>query len=1104
MTTLQVRPAEFSVTRQKAFDDAVKMQAVIADECNKAGKPIPPYELQELIGKGSYGRVYKAKDLNSSQLVAVKIIDIEESDTLDPKRADTYSEFLKEISALKLLRDGGAKNVNYFLDALPVAQSMWMITEYCAGGSVATLMRPTSPGGLQEKWIIPILREVAEAIYWVHRQGIIHRDIKCANVLVTEAGGVQLCDFGVAGVIETKFDKRSTVIGTPHWMAPEMFDFSASYGTEVDIWAFGSMVFEIASGLPPNVVQGVTYHQLGNYLKTHTPRLEGEKYSSQLKDLVAFCLADNPAQRPPIEQVQKHPYIFGTSELYPTDTLAMLVKGYRVWESQGGTRKSLFAPGGAQGPASLDSQLAAQAALANEEWNFSTTVDFDRSVLDNPDSQQAVYDVYGTQVEYEEGTSQAGDANGGSAFKNDGPRYGGARGGRRRQPPPQLPVIKAPLEKVFDPNTITNYEDNSREYYGAPQPPPTATPATSDLPLRDNSLHSTLRESLIDLDASIDLDFAAEPSEFNDMETIRAGPGNAAPRVSMDYNFSFGGDAAKRDNNNNFDNNNNNSNNFDNNNISYDVNDDDDYYNRPPLSDPADLPNNRRTQEWKFPSMNPPASANPDLSRFPWHTDGDPSRSALATPPGSHRGSHRGSNNNSHNNSNNNSISMGRSAVLVHQHTDPVGLPSQGYETPSQGYDLMVPPLQSNNRMSVSSLIDLDESLPDPLPDMARPSTANSDAVSMTGSDMGYGNNPFDLERHASIYQPLSSTNREPSIYVSDDSEFAHAVSMAVNSNNDSQQQLQLQLQQLQMQQQQHRQQQHQHQHQHQQLHQAPTGLGLGSSIHPPSFHIHGVHGGSGDSSGMGSNMSMGEPDDEDRRQRRAIESYLNTSSSVYAGDEYVDPLTPQQRPFGSSSNNGSSSGSNNYRGDMLGARGLGGLMRGGRRDRGGSFGGRMNRSNGSSGSGPPQAGMAYSMDNGGPYGGGGGGGGGSANGSVNGSVNGGLTSYGGGGGNRSATSRDGSVSDGYGDSEFVDAEEYVANDGSLGDSALSSLPPLPGPPSPHVMQGLGSRDEVRDEMKRLLDSFKQHLSFTNTYVTSLPVRRAGMGTLRQDAQVEE
>ncbi|CAK7267088.1 hypothetical protein SEPCBS57363_002422 [Sporothrix epigloea] len=1029
MATLQVRSAEFSVTRRKAFDDAVKMQSIIADECCRTGKDVPPYELLELIGKGSYGRVYKAKELGSAQLVAVKIIDIEESDTLDPKRADTYSEFLKEISALKLLRDGGAKNVNYLLDALPVGQSMWMITEYCAGGSVATLMQPTSPGGLQEKWIIPIIREVAEAMYWVHRQGIIHRDIKCANVLVTEAGGVQLCDFGVAGVIETKLDKRSTVIGTPHWMAPELFDHSASYGTEVDIWAFGSMVFEIASGLPPNVVQGVTYHQLGNYLKTHTPRLEGDKYSPQLKDLVAFCLADDPAQRPPIEQVQCHPYIFETSNRYPTEMLAMLVKGYRVWESQGGMRRSLFAPGGAQGPLPFDSQLAVQAALANEEWNFSTTLDFDRSVLESPDSQQAVYDVYGLKVGSEDGGLKNGDESGVSlpnlpAFKEDSSRYGGARGGRRRQLPPQLPVIKAPLEKVFDPDTMTNYEENSRTYYGAPIPPPTATPAASDLPLRDDSLYLTLRESLIDLDASFDLGLGMETPQFADMETIRAGPSNAAPRESMDYNFSFGGDVAgKKDS-------------------SFDT-DNDDGYNSLPLGDPANLPTNRRTQEWKFPSMNSSASAITEVSRTPRHS-GSESRSSVATPPGSNNGS------------NNNSISANRPPVLIHQHSDPVGLPSQGYETPLQGYDLLVPPNRYSNRFSVSSLIDLDESVPDSLPELARPSTANSDAMSISGSEIGFSSNPFELERHAPPDQPLVMTNREPSIYVSDDSELAHALLLAVNNNNKNED------------------------NSNQQRQRTPTGLGLVSSFSPPSFLIHGVHSSSGGSIDMGSGVNLGEPDDEDRRQRREIESYLR-STGVYTGDD--GPLS-QQSTF--SSNNGSSSGSNIFRGDTPSARDCGETMRRDLRGHRGSFGSHASRSNGTSGSRLTEVGTAYSADNGT---------GGDSNDS-------GLTVHEG-GDNHYDPSQDGSASDGWVDSEFVDAKEFVSNDEALIDTHMF-LPPLPAAPSPHVMQGLGTRSEMREEMTRLLDSFKRHLISTNTYVTNLPLRRAGVGTLREDTQVEE
>ncbi|KAI8287629.1 serine threonine protein [Colletotrichum sp. SAR11_57] len=677
--SLQVRGPDFSVTKQKALEDAKKMQSAVDEEVAKAGQDKPPYLLNELIGKGSFGRVYKATDINTSMLVAVKIIDIEESDTVNPKLADTFKEFLAEVNALKLLSDSGAKNINHVIDALPVGQSMWMITEYCAGGSVATLMKPTAPGGLQEKWIVPILREVAEAVFWVHRQGIIHRDIKCANVLVTEAGGVQLCDFGVAGVIETKFDKRSTFIGTPHWMAPELFDQSTSYGTEVDIWAFGSMVYEIASGLPPNVMAGIDVYQLGNYIKAHTPRLEGDQYSDQLKDLVSYCLREDPSKRPTIEDVQKHPYIANTAQKYPASSLALLVRGFKLWESQGGSRKSLFAPGGAQNVWDTDDSDFSSTAMANDEWNFSTTMAFDQQVFQNTDVQ-AVYDVYGSNVDFDPG------------FLDEMSRNK-PKGGRRRPPPQALAAMKAPLEKVFDPNTISNYEDNSRAYYGRPVPPP-----ASDLPLRDDSLQSmTVRESLIDLDASLN---GSNLANFVDMNTIRAG----APRVSVDYHMG-----------------------------------DEPDFNKPPLSDPADLNPNRRTQDWKFPSMAPPASANPEMSRFPFNEDRSGPNSASRP-------------------------------QMFHHQTDPVPAPNYGGDLTvprsnsqmnnreSTGSlidldDLMVPQSNQNNRISTGSLIDLDMGLADPTPELTRPSTANSDVASVSGSEMGLAN-PFDLERHASLSIP--------------------------------------------------------------------------------------------------------------------------------------------------------------------------------------------------------------------------------------------------------------------------------------------------------------------------------------------------------------
>ncbi|ESA43904.1 polarity-defective 6, variant 2 [Neurospora crassa OR74A] len=922
MATLSVYGSDFlTTTKKKAIEDAKKMQTVVAEECNKSGKEAPPYQLEELIGKGSFGRVYKATDNKSNAVVAVKIIDIEESDRENPRLADTYSEFMKETSALKLLSNSGAKNINLILDVLPVGQSMWLITEYCAGGSVATLMKPTAPGGLQEKWIIPILREVAEAIFWVHKEGIIHRDIKCANVLVTETGAVQLCDFGVAGIVETKFDKRSTFIGTPHWMAPELFEPTPSYSTPVDIWAFGSMVYEIASGLPPNVMSGFNIPQLGNYIKSHAPRLEGDQYSDNLKDLVAFCLVEDPAKRPTIEQVQRHPYIFNTSSEYPTASLSNLVRGYKVWEAQGGIRKSLFAPVGAQGPSDY-----ASTALSNDEWNFSTTVDFDRMAMDS--DAQAVYDVYGHNVDFDFDEEQT---------RRPKPK------GRRRPPPPKLLALKAPLEKLFDPNTISGYNENSRAYYGlgptstseaasAPEPP-----KDSDLNLRqyEPSSQAALRESLIDLDASFD---GNDLSQFVDMETIKAGP-----RGSIDY-------------------------------AAFNPNPD---FSKPPLSDPADMPMNinRRTQDWKFPSMAaPPASAHPEMSRFPWNEErsNDSHNDNFVRPP------------------------------LIHHPTDPLGFQSTGY-------DSMPPKPPVDNRVSVGSLIDLDESLPMPTNDFTnreytRPSTANSDAASVSGSEIG-GANPFDLERHASLYQPLpvvrSSSVREPSIYVSDDSDYARVA-------------------------------------------QAPSEEHfIGTNGRGTPDYASSVNGGGSIGNGSIGGGSIGGGSIGSRTSSRA---HSRADSYSYATDDDVGGYSA---------------------GEYAESEYLGGSM-----DPMAMSGEGRNRSR------RRPSGMRPDPDSHHPprgYGMGG---------SMNG--NNGTGSHGGG-------HHGHQVHHGHGHGQYHGHGHGHSN--SQGSTDMMHMPHVPEPPRVRVMQGMANREEVRDDVMRLLASFSEHLGFANAHVNTLPVRQGRRGS---------
>ncbi|KAI9770270.1 MAG: hypothetical protein M1840_003428 [Geoglossum simile] len=307
---------------------------------------------------------------------------------------DAIKDLSAEITALKELRESGAKNVNIMLDAFVLDNEMWIVAEFCTGGSVHALMKARPQIGLEEKYIIVIARELAEALKWVHDVGMIHRDIKgnqalgiastngvnvliAANVLISEDGSVQLCDFGVAAMLQTKDEKRQTILGTPNWMAPELHSRGANvlYGKNVDIWAFGCTLYEMATGYPP--YHRVPHHLLGPKIARQVPRLEGGNYSDSLRDLVALCLEENPSLRPPIDSVQKHVYLANTVKKYPTGSLKQLIRDYRIWEFSGGQRNSLFSAGGAQ---QLD--LPSDQTGDDDSWDFGTRFS---SVIGNPD-----------------------------------------------------------------------------------------------------------------------------------------------------------------------------------------------------------------------------------------------------------------------------------------------------------------------------------------------------------------------------------------------------------------------------------------------------------------------------------------------------------------------------------------------------------------------------------------------------------------------------------------------------------------------------------------------------------------------------------------------
>jgi len=198
---------------------------------------------------------------------------------------------------------------------------VWIAMEYCAAGSLTQMMN-TCQRALTEKQIAAVLRMCLQGLQYLHSQGIIHRDLKGANVLVTEAGDCKIGDFGVSAVVRHTLSrkhqakmfsgaaqsKQQTIIGTPCYMAPEVIG-GLKYDQKADMWSLGIVAIELATGEPPHW----ELHQmaaLGAILNGPAPRLpEQGKWSPDFRNFVEILLDKNPDKRPTCTQLLEHPFV---------------------------------------------------------------------------------------------------------------------------------------------------------------------------------------------------------------------------------------------------------------------------------------------------------------------------------------------------------------------------------------------------------------------------------------------------------------------------------------------------------------------------------------------------------------------------------------------------------------------------------------------------------------------------------------------------------------------------------------------------------------------------------------------------------------------------
>jgi len=271
----------------------LKLEELVCSE-----DPTKRYSNEEKIGEGAAGQVFSALDKQTNRKVAIKKMKLDE---------ESSKLLASEIHMMKSSNHG---NIVDYVESYIVGGELWVVMEFLSNGMLTEWLEqyPNGDCRMDEPEIAFVCREILQALSYIHSLHRIHRDIKSDNVLIGEDGSIKLADFGYAAQLTQQKSKRTTVVGTPYWMAPEVIQ-GTDYDYKVDVWSLGIMLMEMTDGEPP-YMEFPPLRALFLITTQGIPGLkEPQKWSPECKDFLAKCLAKDVAVRPDAAALIKHPFL---------------------------------------------------------------------------------------------------------------------------------------------------------------------------------------------------------------------------------------------------------------------------------------------------------------------------------------------------------------------------------------------------------------------------------------------------------------------------------------------------------------------------------------------------------------------------------------------------------------------------------------------------------------------------------------------------------------------------------------------------------------------------------------------------------------------------